>query len=225
MAFFEAEFPRAIEFDQEGGQEFNTDVQIVQSGQEQRNKNWLTTRGEYTASVIATGAPGVTSAAFIEQVRRFFLMISGRGDAFRYFDPLDFGAGAVIGASSEPMAVIAGTSNLQWQLQKTYSLGSRTYVRTITKPIGPGAIDYLGNPLTETVVIHPSGGTFSSLDHTTGIATFSAAPTGTPSADFEYHIPVRLTADKFAPRAEKSNSGNRITRWNMGLMIVNPPNY
>lgn len=223
MAFFEAEFPRAIEFDQEGGPAFNTWTFAMQSGQEQRNRNWSSTRGDYTASVIGAENPTGTTIAFVEKVRQFFLMIGGQADAFRYFDPIDNGAGSYIGASSEPMVVVPATSNLQWQLQKTYTLGGRTFVRTITKPIGPGAIDYLGNALAETVVVH--GGSVASIDHTTGIVTFSPAPGGTPTADFQYHIPVRMTTDKFFPKVGRSNKGNRIIRWNLGLIIVNPPNY
>jgi hypothetical protein len=108
-------------------------------------------------------------------------------------------------------------------LQRTYSLGGRTYLRTITKPIGPGAVDYRGNALAETVVIH--GASVSSIDHTTGIVTMTGAPGGAPTADFQYHIPVMLVSDKFTPKVARSNKGNRIVRWNFGLRIVQPPNY
>jgi uncharacterized protein (TIGR02217 family) len=216
--FFEAEFPRAIEFEQDGGPAFNTEVIAVQSGQEQRNRNWINTGGDYTASVVGLQNPGTSSAAFIDAVRAFFLMIGGMGDAFRYFDPID---NTAVG---EAMLAIAGTSNLQWQLQKTYTLGGRTYIRTITKPITASVIDYQGNAMVNTVTIHASGGTLTSIDHTTGIALFSVAPSSV-TADFQYHIPVRLTTDKFTPKVSKSGKGNRIVRWNLGLVIVRPPNY
>jgi uncharacterized protein (TIGR02217 family) len=225
MAFFEAEFPRAIEFEQDGGPAFNTYVFTTQSGQDTTNRNWAGTRGEYTASVVAAEDPTGTSAAFAEAVRAFFMLLGGKADPFRYFDPIDNSAGSYAGKPSEPMVVVPGTSNLQWQLTKTYSLGGRTYQRAITKPIGPGVVDYLNKAFAESVVVHQTGGTVSSIDHTTGIVIFSVAPSGTPTADFQYHIPVKLTTDKFAPRVVRSGKGNRITRWNFGLIIGNPPNY
>lgn len=219
MAFFEVEFPRAIEFEQDGGPAFNTDVVITQSGQESRNRNWAGTGGDYTASVVAAQNAAGTSAAFIDAVRDFFFMIGGRGDSFRYFDPIDNQA------TGEAMVVVPATSNLQWQLQRTRTLGGRTFIRAITKPITASVVDYRGNALTNTVTIHPSGGTLASVDHTTGIATFSVAPSGTPTADFQYHIPVRLSVDKFTPKVARSGKGNRIVRWNFGLVITRPPNY
>lgn len=224
MPFFEAEFPRAIEFQQEGGLAFNTDVIPVQSGQEQRNRVWLSpARGEYTASVIAAQQPGNSSAAFIDAVRQFWMLVGGRADAFRYFDPIDNAAGLLAGVASEPMGA-TGSSNI-FQLQKTYSLGGRTLVRVITKPIGSPVIDYEGNTFSETVTVHVSGATVTSIDHTTGLVTFNTAPSGTPSADFLYHVPVRFKDDPFTPRVERSGPGARIIRWNLGLVVVAPPNY
>lgn len=224
MAFFEAEITRAIEFQQEGGLSFNTDVIPIQSGQEQRNRVWSTpARGEYTASVIAAQNPAGTTAAFIDQVRAFWILVGGRADAFRYFDPIDNAAGALAGVASEPMGATGNPA--VWQLQKTYSLGGRTLVRTITKPIGPGVVNYLGTVFAETVVVHAVGVSVDSIDHTTGLVTFSGTPTGTPTADFSYHIPVRFKDDGFQPRVERSNNQNRIVRWNLGLVVVSPPNY
>jgi uncharacterized protein (TIGR02217 family) len=212
--FFEAEFPRAIEFEQDGGPAFNTDVIWVQSGQRQSNRNWANAAGgDYTASVIAAQNPAGSTIAFIDAVRTFFLMIGGMADAFRYFDPIDNTA------TGEPMVLVSGSV---WQLQRTYSLGGRTYVRPITKPITSSVVDYRGNPLANSLVVH--GATISSIDHTTGLVTLSGV-SGTPTADFQYHIPVMLTSDKFTPKVAKSNKGNRIVRWNFGLMIVTPPNY
>lgn len=227
MSFFEAEFPKAIEFQQEGGLAFNTDVLPVQSGIEQRNRIWsFPARGEYTASVIAAQQPGSSSAAFIDAVRTFWLMVGGRADGFRYLDPIDNAAGALAGVASENMG---STSNPAiWQLQKTYSLGGRTLVRTITKPIMAGVVDYENNALANTVVVSNLGSigvTIVTIDYTTGLITFSGTPTGTPKADFSYHIPVRFKDDPFLPRVERSGPNNRIVRWNIGLVVVAPPNY
>lgn len=218
MAFFEVEFPHKIEFKRQGGPAFNTFPWIGGSGQEQRNRNWTNPRAEYVATPLLTNDSSELRLAFIDALRNFFFQIGGMADAFRFYDELDFKA------TAEPMGTIDST---HFQCQKTYTLAGRTYVRTITKIIGPGASDYKGNALGETFsIVNPAGGTFGSLDHTTGIATFSGAPSGTPTASFQYHIPVRLTSDKFDPEIQPSAAGYRLIKWNsLGLIEVFPPNY
>jgi uncharacterized protein (TIGR02217 family) len=214
VSFFEAEFPRAIGFQRVGGPAFNTALVGVQSGQEQRNRAWSFARAEYQASLITPASAVGNTDTFIAQVETFFLMVGGMADGFRFYDHLD------CIAVNEPMVLSSGSI---WQLQKTYSLGGRTYVRAITKPITSSVIDYKGVSLANTVSV--SGGTVSAVDHQTGLVTFSSV-SGTPHASFQYHIPVRLTSDKFEPEVEASSSANRIIKWNsLGLIEVRPPNY
>lgn len=220
MSFFEVEFPRAIGFQRVGGQMFNTAVVGTQAGQETRNRNWLNPRAEYTASLITPASEVGATDAFIEAVRNFFLQVGGMADGFRFFDHLD------CIASNEAMVVVTGSV---YQLQKTYSLGGRTYVRAITKPITSSVVDFKGvaiNPSSQPYVpLSVTGGTIVSTDHTTGKVTLSGV-SGTPHATFSYHIPVRLTSDKFEPEVPPSSSLNRLIKWNsLGLIEVRPPNY
>jgi len=216
MSFFEAEFPRAIGFQRTGGPTFNTAIVAVQSGQEQRNRPWQHPRAEYSASLITPASTIGFTDLFIEQLRTFFLLVGGMADGFRFYDHLD------CTATNEPMSLVSGSI---YQLQKTYSMGGRTYVRPIYKPITSSVVDYKGVALTPPVVLSVSGGTIVSTDHTTGQVTLSGV-SGTPHASFSYHIPVRLTSDKFEPEVQPSSSGNRIIHWNsLGLIEVRPPNY
>ena len=209
------EFPRVIGFQRVGGPGFNTSIVAVQSGQEQRNRSWAFARAEYQASLVTPVSAVGNTDAFIEAVRTFFLQVGGMADGFRFFDHLDYQA------MNEPMVLVTGSV---WQLQKTYTLGGRTYVRAITKPITSSVINYQGVNLGNTVSI-TSGGTLVSVDHTTGKVTLSGV-SGTPHASFQYHIPVRFTSDKFEPEVEASSSNNRIIKWNsLGLIEVRPPNY
>lgn len=219
--FLEWEFPKKIDFRRSGGQMFNTTVLNTQSGQEQRNRNWQNARRKYKATLLASTDANLSAfLATLQAVQTFHLLVGGMANSFRFWDELD---GQAV---NQNMVVIAGSSNLQWQLQVTYTFGGQTYVRTITKPIGPGAIDYLGNALGETVVVNPAGGTVSSIDHTTGLVNFSVAPTGTPSASFSYHVPVRFMSDDFDPEIEQSGPGARFVKWNsLELIEVLPPNY
>ena len=203
-----------------GGEAFNTDVIVVQSGQEQRNRNWAGARAEYTASISTPVQRIADALQFVEDIRTFHLVIGGMADSFRFFDHLNCQAvGQALAATANPAV---------FQLQKTYSLAGRTYIRTITKPITASVKDYQGNALPNSVFVTVSGVTLVSVDHTTGLVTFSGAPSGTPTANFLYHIPVRFTSDKFDPEVEESNiaGGKPIIKWNsLGLIEVLPPNY
>lgn len=221
MAFFEAEFPRAIGFQRTGGQGFNTSRIATQSGQETSNRNWQYPRAEYQLSLITPASVVGDTLGFIEAVRNFFLQVGGMADGFRFFDHLD------CFADNEPMSLVSGSI---WQFQKTYTLGGRTFVRPIYKPITSNVIDYRGLVLTNPPYNVPAptfsvGNVLSSIDLTKGQATFSAV-SGTPHATFYYDIPVRFTSDRFDPEVEPSSSGNRIIKWNsLGLIEVRPPNY
>jgi len=216
MSFFEVEFPRAIQFQRVGGQAFNTSVVATQSGQEQRNRAWANPRAQYTAGLVTPVSEVGNLQTFIDNVRNFFLQVGGMADGFRFYDHVD------CVSLAQPMVLVSGSI---WQLQTTYSLGGRTDVRTITKPITASVLDYKGNALANTVSI-VSGGTLVSVDHTTGQVTLSGV-SGTPVATCKYHIPVRFTSDAFEPEIEESNVGaGAIIKWNsLGLIEVRPPNY
>ncbi len=214
MAFFEAEFPRFIAFQRVGGQGFNTAISSIESGHEKRIGNWIEARSEYEASLITPQSQIGNFQQYVDAVRTFFFLVGGMHDPFRFYDHLD------CQATNEPMQLVGGSV---WQLQKTYTLFGRTYFRTITKPITASVIDYTGVALTNTVTV--SGGTVSAIDHTTGQVTLSAI-TGSPTASFKYHIPVRFNTEKFDIEVEQSSSANPIIHWN-GLHLIEalPPNY
>ncbi len=216
MSCFEVELCRKLGYQRTGGAAFNTAIVGTQSGQEQRNRNWANSRAEYAGNLMTPVERVADALQFIEDIRTFHLMVGGMADAFRFYDHLD------CSAVNQAMVLVSGSI---WQLQKTYGLGGRSYVRTITKPITASVLDYQGVALSNTVSI-VSGGTISSVDHTTGQVTLTGV-SGTPHATFKYHIPVRFTSDKFEPEVEESNvSGLPIINWKtLGLIEVRPPNY
>jgi uncharacterized protein (TIGR02217 family) len=222
MAFFEVEFPRSISYKAVGGPSWNTFLVDVASGAEQRNRNWAQTRGRWTVSLITPAFLAESRQAFAEALETFFLMIGGKADGFRFYNHLSFYAGN--------QAVVAATGG-GIQLQRTYTLAGRTYIRTITKPITASVKDYQGNALANTVIIKTSGGTTRdpasyTVDHATGIVTGSVATSDTASC--QYHIPVRLDTDDFQMQIEDSDvsGGDPIVSWNsLTLVEVRPPNY
>jgi len=170
MSFFECEFPRTISYQGTGGPGFNTTVNEGFSGFEQRNKNWATARGQWQVSLKTPAAFTGNRQAFLDLLRAFFLNLTGMGDGFRLFDHTDHAVtGGLIGTGDSVTRV--------FQLVKLYSVGSRTYVRVINKPIMSSVQDYQGNPLTNTVVIYRGGVVDPtnrwSVDATTGVVTFA----------------------------------------------------
>jgi uncharacterized protein (TIGR02217 family) len=213
MAFFETEFPTTISYRALGGPGFSTTINEGFSGYEQRNRNWAYTRAKWTVSLMTPVNFAGDRQAFIDLLQSFFLNVGGRADAFRLKDHKDFQAtGQTIGLGDGHTTV--------FQLTKTYTVGARSYVRTIQKPIAPPAIDYQGNALANTVKIYLNGVLQSSgwtVDGTTGLVTFSAAPAGSVviDADFHFHFPVRFDTDEFQAQVEESDIGaGPIVSWN-----------
>lgn len=222
MAFFEVEFPRAIGYRATGGPGFSTVVNQAFSGQENRNRNWANSRGKWTIDLQTPSPSQVTSRqSYIDLLLSFFLAVGGKADAFRLLDHKDHKC------TGQSLASL-GSNN--YQLQRTYTIGGRSYVRKITKPIWSSVNDYQGNALAQTVVLKSSGTplTYSTdwtIDATTGIVTTTH---GTLTADFQYHFPVRFDTDDLAMQVEESYiSGGQgiVSLHGVQLVEVLPPNY
>jgi uncharacterized protein (TIGR02217 family) len=169
MSFFEVEFPRTISFKSTRGPGFNTTVNKGFSGFEQRNKNWSASRGQWALSLITPTAFQNNRLQFLQLLDAFLLNVSGMGDGFRLFDPLDNSA------VNQLLGVGDSTTNT-FQLVKKYIIGGRTYVRVVNKPIMSTVADYQGNALANTVVVYRAGVADPTnrwtVDATTGLVQF-----------------------------------------------------
>jgi uncharacterized protein (TIGR02217 family) len=223
--FFELQFPTEIGFRAMGGPTFSTEVKEGFSGQEQRNQNWRNCLGKWTISLITP--VNQDRQQYVYLLDSFFLVVRGRGDAFRFKDHKDFRAtGVQIGRGD-------GVTNV-FQLQKTYQIGPRIYFRKVTKPITSAVTDYKGNPLADTVVIYVAGLPLEpsqfTVDQTTGLVTLTDAPADKAlvKADFQFHHPCRFDFDDMQRQIEESNvrDGNPIISLNsVTLFEVRPPRY
>jgi len=172
VSFHEVVFPDDISYGAEFGPVFSTDVVTTKSGGEQRNQNWQ--YPQHKGNV----AQGVKNAAQFAKLRAFFYNRYGKAYGFRFKDWADFQAtGQTVGA---------GTGVIQtWQLKKVYTDdGGFNFTRKIYKPV-------IG-----TVVIYRNGTAVTTdwtLDYTTGVLT--TVLTGTITADFQFHVPVRFDCD------------------------------
>jgi uncharacterized protein (TIGR02217 family) len=184
MAFHEVRFPDNISRGARGGPERRTQIVELASGDEERNASWANSRRRYDV------AYGIRRADDLAAVVAFFEARNGRLHGFRYKDWGDYKSALPSQAiTATDQQIGTGTGSLQtFQLAKRYTSGAQTWVRTITKPVAGTVRAALG------MVEQMSGWT---LDSTTGVITFTAAPAGgvVVRAGFEFDVPVRFDSD------------------------------
>lgn len=184
MAFHEIRFPDNISRGARGGPERRTQIVELASGDEERNASWSNSRRRYDV------AYGIRRADDLAAVVAFFEARNGRLHGFRYKDWADYKSALPSQANTATDQQIGtGTGSTQtFQLTKRYTSGAQTWVRTITKPVAGTVRVALG------MVEQMSGWT---VDTTTGLITFTAAPAGgvIVRAGFEFDVPVRFDSD------------------------------
>src|SRR5574337_1856733 len=227
MSFLEQEFPTSVSFGASGGPAFNTTVNEGFSGFEQRNQNWAIGRGQWSVDLAHK------DSTVWQQAYNFWLVAAGKANSFRFKDHKDFQATAQFIADGSSAHPVDG-SNKQFQLIKTYTIGGNTYTKPIQKPITASVKKADGTNYANTVTIYDNGvavgGGAVSIDHTTGVITFTSAPTSghTITADFQFHYPVRFNMDDIgggstssssAAQIDPSSSSNRLITWS-GIMLI-----
>ncbi len=175
--FDEEQFPPSISFGARFGPGFNTKVVTLSSGSEKRNQNWA--MAKYQGDV----STGIKKPADMDAFLAFFVNRAGKARGFRFKDWKDFQA------TDQPMAGTVDGSNKIFQLQKIYSTSTRTYTRTILKPVAG------------TVLVNGSSSGFT-VDTTTGLVTMASAPAVQTLASFQFDVPVRFDIDLFDPSIE-----------------------
>lgn len=184
MSFLESRLPAVPGYGAQGGPEFSVTVTTLQNGYELRNLNWASGRRQYHITV------GPRAQAEVEAVLNFFDVVGGKSTAFRFKDYADFKScapSASVTAVDQAIGVGDG-SNKIFQLTKTRVVGSSSRVRTIHKPVSGSVVVALDG------AVQASGW---SVDTTTGLVTFVAAPASgvVVSAGFEFDVPVRFDID------------------------------
>jgi uncharacterized protein (TIGR02217 family) len=187
--FHEVRFPDNIAYGATGGPEFATTVVVTGAGHEQRNVNWAEARGRWDVG------SGLKDQAQLDELIAFFRARKGRAYGFRFKDWTDYKAtGQLLGTGDDAIET--------FQLVKRYPSGSVIEVRPVTKPVAGSVRIYKDS------VEQLSGW---SVDVTTGLITFTAAPmVGVQiTADFEFDVPVRFDTDHMAVTIETF----RLHRW------------
>lgn len=173
--FHDVRFPPAIAYGASGGPRFLTAITATQSGREQRVAQWQRSRGEWNVST------GIRSRADIEAVLAFFYARRGRAHGFRFRDWTDFRAtGQLLG--------FGDGEETAFQLVRRYDSGGVVHARRITRPVEGTVVVYVDGMVVNNGV---------SVDHDTGLVTFSAPPDPgvAVTADYEFDVPVRFDTD------------------------------
>jgi uncharacterized protein (TIGR02217 family) len=158
MAFLDARFPDRIAYGAQFGPLFKTDLVVVNSGHESRNRVWQHAR------ISADVAQNVKTPEDFEAVQAFFYLAAGRANAFRVKDWTDFRVPAAAGR----LGTGAGDGGPIYQLVKRYVTAGQTYDRPITRPVsGQVAVTRNGSP-----VVFGVGAGNISVNLATGIVTF-----------------------------------------------------
>lgn len=187
MAFHEVRFPDNISRSARGGPKRSTQVVELASGDEERNASWANSRRVYDV------AYGIRKSDDLAAVVAFFEARNGKLYGFRFKDWADYKS-CLPSQISAPTDQAVGTGDgatVDFQLVKSYASGGVSWVRKITKPV------------TGTVRIAVGGIEAASgwtVDTTTGIVTFDAAPGAGAviTAGFQFDVPVRFDTDELS---------------------------
>lgn len=185
-AFDDVRLPDDIERGAQGGPEFQTTIITLGTGFEQRNADWPSQRCRYDL------AYGIQGRADYEALIQFFYARLGRARGFRFKDWADFrGTNVILGTGTGALTT--------FQLRKTYTSGSVTYNRKITRPVS-GTVTVALNGTNQ-----PTGW---SVNLATGVITFAVAPgVGVVvTASFEFDVPVRFDMDRLDATLEWSEA-------------------
>ncbi|BDV33916.1 DUF2460 domain-containing protein [Methylocystis iwaonis] len=184
-AFHEVRFPCGLTLGARGGPERRTQIVDLRSGREERNQLWAGSRRKWNAGY------GLNTVDKLAQVVAFFEERAGRFYGFRWQDRFDMTSGPspkiAVTPTDQTIGVGDGATK-SFQLIKTYGAAYNPFARKILKPVAGTAVVALNG------VAQASGW---SVDATTGIVTFAAAPAAGAivSAGYQFDVPVRFDLD------------------------------
>lgn len=196
MTFYETRFPTGIGRNSVGGPVRVVDLVTLRSGYEEANAIWANSRRKWDVSY------GIKTLDDLHSIISLWESMGGRLHNFRFKDPSDWKSCAplqTVAFDDQSIGTGDGTT-VEFQLQKTYSVGGASYARPIKKPVSGSVL--IG-------VNGSSVGSGWTIDTTTGIVTFAVAPTDghAVTAGFEFDVPVRFTSDELSTNIELYRAG------------------
>jgi uncharacterized protein (TIGR02217 family) len=194
--FNETRLLDCVSYGSEFGQEFNTRIVTLRSGQERRNINWSMPLGRYNVMYQALSPEDHI------KVRAAHMASMGSAIPFRFKDHTDYKA--------EDEFLTNGTGSAQTvQLIKKYAFGPVELERVIQKPV-------MG-----TVTIYENGIEIgSSVDYATGEVTFTATSLSEVTWSGEFDIPVRFESDRLDVDPLANTKNGFLITTDVGLVEV-----
>lgn len=183
MAFHDVRFPETVAVGSRGGAGYRTNiVELADSGAEERVARWSQPRARFDVS------SGIKSKAQYAEVLTFYHARKGALHSFRFKNWRDFTSFSdhVSAPTFADQEIGVGTgSATQFQLTKKYTSGGIDQTVNITLPVA-GTVKVALDGVEQT-----SGWT---VDSTTGIVTFTSAPTAGQiiTAGYEYDLACRF---------------------------------
>lgn len=183
MAFDEVLLPTDMDYGTQGGPGFKTNIVVLDSGHERRNRDWQDERGEW--NVIYD----LEDQSEIDVLNAFWRNRFGRANGFRFKDHMDFSmARQIIGATDAATTTYqiykryTSLNNFDSNIYKVLSGAESVWVNNVAITEGAGASQY-------------------QLDDNTGIVTLGATLAAQSGTDVEvalteFHRPVRFDTDK-----------------------------
>ncbi len=182
MAFFEQRFPECISINAKGGPVFSTTV-AASAGRRFANRNWAYPKHRYNVGHVAR------DDADFALLRDFFLVVAGRADGFRYKDYGDYKVTQAQGR----LDLISGNN---YQMVRVYTVGARSFVRRITKPVSASTKVFRTRASVVTDITTTDGG---ARDATKGAVTITNHQAGDTYAwSGEFDVPVAFASDEAA---------------------------
>ncbi len=175
MTFYASLFPMQYGYGSVGGPRFKVEVVQTSNKREKRNAVWADTRRRYDLSMTPR------TQDEIDEINSFHLAMGGPEHSFLFWDYSDYLL------TAEQIGTGDGAEKV-FQVTKTYTAGSASHVRDITKPRSGLAV-YVND------ILQSSGVTVST---TTGLITFTSAPAtaATIKVTGRFDVPVRFVEDE-----------------------------
>lgn len=174
---------------------WSSSIVQVDSGAERVNQRWEHPLHRYTLP------DAIREHTTFEDIHNHWLVMRGPVHTFPFRDPLDFASTELDSPNTEP--TISGTDQVigtgdgattDFQLTKTYAVGSQTYTRNIFHPITSSVLVTINNVDPETL----SPAITWTVSRTTGIVSFDTPPNPgvTIRAGYLYDVEVRFESDE-----------------------------
>lgn len=167
----------------------------LKSGFVVRNTRWAASLRSYDIGL------GIRDMTDLYTVIQFWEAREGGLRGFRFKDWADYKSAGPTEATSDTDQAMAQITSTTYQLQKTYSDTANSVTREINKIVQ------------NTIKVRDDTGSLTqgtdyTVDLDTGIVTFSTAPTGTPTAGFEFDVPVWFEGATLDVNISQFNQGS-----------------